>query len=170
MYNHQGVYTSYPAILSVHAFLSRSLASSVPQSQAQAVVEPPSSNFSGGSAMSSGGVRYQVHQRPFSSSSGSGYTVWYSSQSDSNIQSPPAIPQSKTGHLYVHFDALNKTYQYWMLNVGGQWESVAQNAEYPLNHDRVLSVRNNGEPSWVTRATISTTEIRRDKRAKSIAG
>ena len=57
-----------------------------------------------------------------------------------------------------------------MLSVGGKWESVAANAEYPLNHDRVLSIRSNGEPSWVTRATISTTETRRDKRAKSVAG
>ncbi|KAH9051416.1 hypothetical protein EDB87DRAFT_1582687 [Lactarius vividus] len=82
--------------------------------------------------------------------SGSGYTIWYSSRSDSNIQSPPVIPQSKTGHLYVHFDALTKTYQYWMLGVGGQWESVTKNAECPHNHDRVLSIRSNGEPSWVT--------------------
>ncbi|KAH9169717.1 hypothetical protein EDB89DRAFT_1854184, partial [Lactarius sanguifluus] len=86
---------------------------------------------------------------PFSSSSGSGYTIWYSSRSDSSIQSPPVIPQLKTGHLYVHFDALTKTYQYWMLSVGGQWESVSRNVECPLNHDQVLSICGNGEPSWV---------------------
>ncbi|KAH9052737.1 hypothetical protein EDB87DRAFT_1581459 [Lactarius vividus] len=91
---------------------------------------------------SAGGAHagYQMYQQPFSSSSGSGYTIWYSSQSDSNIQSPPVIPQSKTGHLYVHFDALTKTYQYWMLGVGGQWESVTKNAECPHNHDQVLSI------------------------------
>ncbi|KAH9052745.1 hypothetical protein EDB87DRAFT_1581466 [Lactarius vividus] len=118
---------------------------------------------------SAGGAHagYQMYQQPFSSSSGSGYTIWYSSRSDSNIQSPPVIPQSKTGHLYVHFDALTKTYQYWMLSVGGQWESVTKNVECPHNHDQVLSIRSNGEPSWVTRATISTTETRREKGAKS---
>ncbi|KAI9442133.1 hypothetical protein H4582DRAFT_2109832 [Lactarius indigo] len=113
---------------------------------------------------------YQSHQRPFSSSSGSGYTIWYFSRSDSSIQSPPVVPQSKTGHLYVHFDASTKTHQYWMLGVGGQWESVSKNSEYPLNHDRVLSIRSNGEPSWVTRATTNTTDIRKEKRARSVVG
>ncbi|KAH9032955.1 hypothetical protein EDB85DRAFT_1890395 [Lactarius pseudohatsudake] len=137
--------------------------------QPQAVIEPPSSNSGVASATSSGGAHagYQMYQRPFSSSSGSGYTIWYSSRSDSSIQSPPVISQSKTGHLYVHFDALTKTYQYWMLGVGGQRESVSRNVECPLNHDRVLSIRGNGEPSWVTRATISTSETRREKGAKS---
>ncbi|KAH8982978.1 hypothetical protein EDB86DRAFT_2834158 [Lactarius hatsudake] len=111
---------------------------------------------------------YQSHQRPFSSSSGSGYTIWYFSRSDSSIQSPPMVPQSKTGHLYVHFDASTKTHQYWMLGVGGQWEVVSRNSEYPLNHDRVLSIRSNGEPSWVTRATTNTTDTRKEKRARSV--
>ena len=57
-----------------------------------------------------------------------------------------------------------------MLSVGGKWESVATNVEYPLNHDRVLSIHSNGEPSWVMQATISTMETRRDKQAKSMAG
>ncbi|KAH9170482.1 hypothetical protein EDB89DRAFT_1907729 [Lactarius sanguifluus] len=61
---------------------------------------------------------YQSHQWPFSSSSGGGYTIWYFSWSDSSIQSPPMVPQSKTGHLYVHFNTSTKTHQYWMLGVG----------------------------------------------------
>jgi len=138
--------------------------------QPRVVIEPLGSNSGVASASSSGGAGYQMHQRPFSSSSGSGYTIWYLSRSDSSIQSPPVISQAKTGHLYVHFDTPHKTYQYWMLGVGGQWQSVAKNAEYPLNHDRVLSIRNNGEPSWVTRATTSTTETRRERRGKAIAG
>ena len=137
--------------------------------QSQAVIEPPDSNSGISSATSAGGAHtgYELHQRPFNSSTGSGYTIWYSSRSDSSIHSPPVISQSKTGHLYVHFDALQKTYQYWMLGINGQWESVSKNAENPLNHDRVLSIRSNGEPSWVTRATISTTETRREKVPKS---
>ena len=112
----------------------------------------------------------ELHQRPFGSSSGSGYTIWYLSRSISSIQLPPVVPQDKTGHLYVHFNTVAKTYQYWMLSIGGQWESVSKNAQYPLNPDRVLSFHNNGEPSWVTRATTNTTETRRDKQARSVAG
>ena len=113
---------------------------------------------------------YEIHQQPFGSSSGSGYTIWYSSRSSSGIQSPPVVPQAKTGHLYVHFETTTRTYQYWMLSSGGLWESVSKNAQYPLNPDRVLSFRSNGEPSWVTRATTNTSETRREKRAKSVVG
>jgi len=42
-----------------------------------------------------------------------------------------------------------------MLGIGGQWESVSKNAQYPLNPDWVLSFCNNGEPSWVTWATTN---------------
>jgi hypothetical protein len=113
---------------------------------------------------------YQIYQQPFGSNMGSGYTIWYSSRSGSSIQSPPIVSQAKTGHLYVHFDTSTKTYQYWMLGTGGQWEGVSKNAQYPLNPDRVLSFRINGEPSWVTWATTHTTETRREKRARSVAG
>ncbi|KAH9017139.1 hypothetical protein EDB85DRAFT_1897787 [Lactarius pseudohatsudake] len=154
-----------PALLRMAKFTEvHARARSVSQPQA-GVIEPLGFIPGVASATSSGGAHagYQMYQRLFSSSSGSGYTIWYSSQSDSSIQSPPVIPQSKTGHLYVHFDALTKTYQYWMLGVGGQWEGVAKNAECPHNHDRVLSIHSNGEPSWVIRATISTMETRRGK-------
>jgi hypothetical protein len=145
------------------------LGSSTSVAQPQAVTEPLAMGSCRGvaSAASSGGAHpgYEVNQRPFNSSSGSGYTIWYSSRADSSIQSPPVVPQSKTGHLYIHFDRVNNTYQYWMLSVGGQWETVAKNAQNPVNPDRILSIRRNGEPSWVTRATTLTTEARKDKRA-----
>ena len=130
--------------------------------QSQAVIEPPDSNSRISSTTSSGGAHtgYELHQQPFNSSTGSGYTIWYSSRSDSSIHSPLVISQSTTEHLYVHFDALRKTYQYWMLGINGQWESVSKNAENPLIHDQVLSNRSNGEPSWVMRATISTMKTR----------
>lgn len=113
---------------------------------------------------------YEIHQWPFGSSSGSSYTIWYSSRSSSSIQLPPVVMQAKTGHLFVHFDTTTRTHQYWMLSVGGLWEGVSKNAQYPLNPDRVLSFRSNGEPSWVMWATTKTSETRREKRAKSVVG
>ena len=138
--------------------------------QPQAAIEPPgsSSHFSVISATSAH-TSYQMYKRPFGSSSGSGYTTWYFSRSDSSIQSPPVISQSEPGHLYVHLDTTTKAYQYWMLAGSGHWESVDKGAEYPHNHDRVLSIRSNGEPSWVLRATIGTTDTRRERRAASTA-
>ncbi|KAH9024372.1 hypothetical protein EDB85DRAFT_2150515 [Lactarius pseudohatsudake] len=150
----------FPALLGIAKFT---------EAHAQNVTQPGPNSGAAIIAVPNG-ASYQVHQRSFGSSSGSGYTIWCSSKSGSSIQSPPVVPQAKTGHLYVHFDTSTNTYQHWMLGVGGQWESVSKNAQYPLNPDRVLSFRNNGEPSWVTRATTSTTETRREKRARSVAG
>jgi hypothetical protein len=115
-----------------------------------------------------------MRQRSFASNSGSGYTIWYSSKSDTNIPSPPVVSQAVTGHIYVHINSNGttnaNTYQYWMLGGNNQWESVSKGSEYPLNHDRVFSIRSNGEPSWVTRASTVTTQSRKEKetREKSV--
>ncbi|KAH9014065.1 hypothetical protein EDB84DRAFT_1443989 [Lactarius hengduanensis] len=151
----------FPALLGIAKF-TEVHAQNV--TQPQVVIGPLGPN-SGAAAPNGAHTSYQVHQRPFGSSSGSGYTIWCFSKSSSSIQSPPIVPQAKTGHLYVHFATSTKAYQYWMLGVGGQWESVSKNAQYPLNPDRVLSFRNNGEPSWVTRATTNTSETRRENTA-----
>ena len=106
---------------------------------------------------------YQMHQRSFSSNSGSGYTVWYIGRSNTSISSPPTVSQPKTADLYVHLNLSAKVYQYWILGINNQWENVSKGAEHPLNHDRVLSIRANGEPSWVTRASTSTIQTRKER-------
>ena len=111
-------------------------------------------------------VPYETRERRFTSSSGSGKTTWYFAKSDTNISSPPAIPQAETGHLYVHLDCSARAHQYWMLGANNEWQSVSKGSEYPLNHDRVLSIRGNGEPSWVTRASISTTQGRKEREVR----
>jgi hypothetical protein len=148
------------------------LGSSIPQQQDAIESQVSNSHFGVISATSAqaGGTHasYQVFRRPFGSHSGSGHTVWYFSRSDSSIQSPPAVSQSEPGHIYVHLDTTTRTHQYWMHAGSGQWEGVAKGAEYPHNHSRVLSICSNGEPSWVLRASIGTTESRRMRRAASI--
>ncbi|KAI9458440.1 hypothetical protein BJY52DRAFT_1223530 [Lactarius psammicola] len=116
------------------------------------------------------GTSYQMRQRPFSSQSGSGYTIWYFSRSNLSILTPPTVPQVKTGHLYVHLDVSRDVFQYWMFT--NRWERIQSGAEYPLNHDRIFAVRANGEPSWVTRASTVTTKTRKEKeiREQSVQG
>ena len=108
-------------------------------------------------------VSYETRERRFNSSSGSGKTTWYFAKSNTNISSPPAVPHAETGHLYVHLDCSTHTHQYWMFGANNEWQRVSKGSEYPLNHDRVLSIRGNGEPSWVTRASISTTQGRKER-------
>ncbi|KAI9445658.1 hypothetical protein BJY52DRAFT_1194190 [Lactarius psammicola] len=118
------------------------------------------------------GASYQMRQRSFSSNSGSGYTIWYFGKSNSSILMPPTIPQAKTGHLYVHLDTSRNVFLYWIHNIANQWERVTPGVESPLNHDRVLAIRANGEPSWITRASTITTKTRKEKeiREKSVPG
>jgi hypothetical protein len=106
---------------------------------------------------------YQMRQRPFSSNSGSGYTIWYFGKSNSSILMLPTIPQAKTGHLYVHLDTSRNVFLYWMISIANQWERVSSGVESPLNHDRVLATRTNGEPSWITCASTITTKTRKEK-------
>jgi len=118
------------------------------------------------------GTSYQTRQRSFSSNSGSGHTIWYFGKSNSSILMPPTIPQAKTGHLYVHLDTSRNVFSYWMFSMANQWERVSSGVESPLNHDRVLAIRANGEPSWITRASTITTKTRKEKevREKSVQG
>jgi hypothetical protein len=118
------------------------------------------------------GGSYQMRQRAFASNSGSGYTIWYFAKSSSSILMPPTIPQAKTGHLYVHLDTSRNVFLYWMLSIANQWERVSTGVESPLNHDRILAIRANGEPSWITRASTITTKTRKEKenREKSVPG
>jgi hypothetical protein len=115
---------------------------------------------------------YQMRQRSFSSNSGSGHTIWYFGKSNSSILMPPTIPQAKTGHLYLHLDTARNVSSYWMLSIANQWDRVSLGVESPLNHDRVLAIRANGEPSWITRASTITTRTRKEKefREKSVQG
>ncbi len=113
---------------------------------------------------------YQMRQHSYTSNSGSGYTIWYFARSNTNIMSPPAVPQAKPGHLYVHLNMSINSYQYWMLGINNQWESISKGLEYPLNHDRILSICSNGEPSWITRASTTTTQSRKEKEMREKPG
>ena len=97
---------------------------------------------------------------------------WYFGKSNSSILMLPTIPQAKTGHLYVHLDTSRNVFLYWMHSIANQWERVTSGVESPLNHDRVLAIRANGEPSWITRASTVTTKTRKEKeiREKSVPG
>lgn len=145
------------------AFVDIYISTPTPQSQTESVSASLCSGVSFDSRPGGSSLPYQTRQRSFTSNSGSGHTIWYFARSDANLPSPPVVPQAKTGHLYVHLNTSTNSYQYWMLGVNSQWESVSKGSESPLNHDRVLSIRSNGEPSWITRASTSTTQSRKER-------
>ncbi|KAH8999744.1 hypothetical protein EDB92DRAFT_1812867 [Lactarius akahatsu] len=138
---------------------SRSQCASASTSFSQPMVSEPEPELMDSNAEAS----YQIRQRPFSSNSGSGYTTWYLGRSCCSVLMLPTVPQAKTGHLYVHRDTSRDTFIYWILTTANRWERVSSGAEHPLNHDRVLAIWANGEPSWVTRASTVTTKTRKEK-------
>ena len=104
-------------------------------------------------------VPYETCERQITSFRRSSKTNWYFAESNTSISSLPAVPQAETGHLYVHLDSSTCIHQYWMFGASNEWQSVSEGSEYPLNHDRVLSIRTNGEPSWVARESVNTTQL-----------
>jgi hypothetical protein len=45
------------------------------------------------------------------------------------------------------------------------WAPVEEKAVHPLIRDRILSLRANGEPSWVLASTYATVSSRKTRRA-----
>jgi hypothetical protein len=112
--------------------------------------------------------------RPFQSATGSGDTVWYQTVSNSTLSSPSTQVIPEVADLYIHKDSASNTLQIWICRRAGSWDAVPMifNESYlpdrvvkgllhPLFPDRVLKVRINGEPSWVTKQSCSTIKSRR---------
>jgi hypothetical protein len=103
-------------------------------------------------------------QRPFSSGP-RGFTVWYSTRSHHRIAAPAGELEPSAGCLYVHTHLLDISHQVWLCGIHGKWEDVTENKNisHPTLTNRVLVIRADGSPSWVTTASFTTMETRRGK-------
>lgn len=117
---------------------------------------------------------YLRHVRMFQSSNTPGETVWYESSDNAPLVHPDAAINPNVGDLYLHKDRMTGNFQLWISTVEGRWNGIA--AEYdqkylpdriimgvphPKFNDRLLKLRANGEPSWVTRQTLATLKSRK---------
>ncbi|KAA1480126.1 hypothetical protein DENSPDRAFT_887392 [Dentipellis sp. KUC8613] len=91
--------------------------------------------------------------------SGNGQTIWFTTSSNSSLAVPPRI-DCKIGDLYLHRNTANGVWQTWVFTEGG-WVITNQGAVHPADPARVLSFRQNQEPSWVLRATEQTNQSRK---------
>ena len=91
------------------------------------------------------------HERPFSSGH-RGSTIWYSTQSYSNVSGPPSGIPEVAGHLYIHKNLSNSTQQVWLFSREARWIHTPNDMKviHPTIVDRVLSLRSDGSPNWVT--------------------
>lgn len=117
---------------------------------------------------------YLRHSRMFQFSNTLGETVWYESSDSVPLAHPDATICPNIGDLYLHHDRTTGNLQLWISIVQGHWKSVpvgyvpkylpdriVMDISHPKFNDRLLKLRANGEPSWVTRQTLATLKSRK---------
>jgi hypothetical protein len=69
------------------------------------------------------------------------------------------------GYLYIHRNLSDATYQVWLFGINAQWTSIPSDAKiaHPLISDRVLSIRADGTPSWVTVVGFASIQSRKGR-------
>jgi len=85
-----------------------------------------------------------------------------------NIDAPPTVHEPTVGDLYVHTNFDTDTRQIWLYQYGGAWQHVDIRGKtyHPTVHCRVLSMRLDGTPSWITGASYVTMKGRKEKAAR----
>ena len=103
-------------------------------------------------------------ERPFPSGS-PGVTAWYSSYSLTTLPAPPPNLDPNVGDLYVHNNRAEASYEVWLYSLDHSWmrTDVGDKVYHPVIADRVLSMRANGTPSWITAASYTTIKGRKEK-------
>jgi hypothetical protein len=117
---------------------------------------------------------YQRHARMFQSSNTPGETVWYESSDSVPLAHPDIAIFPNVGDLYLHRDRTTGNLQLWISTVQSHWNSarieyiqkylpdrIVMGVSHPKFNDRLLKLRANGEPSWVTRQTLATLKSRK---------
>jgi hypothetical protein len=96
--------------------------------------------------------------RPFRHGNLPGRTIWYRSSAPGTLTAPPDVQDNTLaeGHLYVHTNTLTGDRQTWIFRADRTWGVAVATHQHPLMEDRVLWLRTDGEPSWITRHTYRT--------------
>ena len=87
---------------------------------------------------------------------------------------PDATTYPDIGDLYLHHDRMTGNLQLWISTAQGHWSNIpieyvqkylpdriVAGVSHPKFNDRLLKLRANGEPSWVTRQTLATLKSRK---------
>ena len=109
-----------------------------------------------------------VKQRRQFSCGSPAYTIWYFTASAQSLTFPPQEVTPMVGDLYIHHNRLEDIYQVWLYGIDLAWKSVTdvEKVYHPTIDDRVLSMRANGTPNWITTASFTTIRGRKCKRVQ----
>jgi hypothetical protein len=113
---------------------------------------------------SSSAVVPYKQERLFASGS-PGITAWYTSTSYDDIPTPSSTLDPKVGDLYVHTNRATDHHEVWLFDLTRNWKRVTNVTKvyHPVIADRVLSIRVNGTPSWITAASYMTIRGRKER-------
>ncbi|OJT09672.1 hypothetical protein TRAPUB_13844 [Trametes pubescens] len=92
-------------------------------------------------------------------------TTWFASTSGELLLVPPDIPTACFSDLYVH-SSPNGVQQVWLRSATAQWLSIELSHPHPYLKGYILNFCANREPSWVTKATMTTYNGRAKRREK----
>ena len=75
---------------------------------------------------------------------------------------PSGIPEL-AGNLYIHKNILTSAHQIWMFDRVAQWVLIPDDARvsHPTIAGRMLSIRSDGSPNWVTPTGFANAQSRR---------
>ena len=133
---------------------------SSPQAPDQLPIAPPTVH----TPPPSSHVSPYKQERPFASGS-PGVTSWYTSHSYDDIPAPGPGLNPTVGELYVHTNRATDYHEVWLFDMSRSWKRVTEVVKvyHPVIADRVLSIRANGTPSWITAASYMTIRGRKEK-------
>ena len=96
------------------------------------------------------------HERAFPSG-GRGVTVWYATQSSSDISGPQQGLHVTVGDLYIHTNTRKESRQIWLFGMDATWRFVSDVGltTHPSHRDRFLSIRSDGTPNWMCSTTAN---------------
>ena len=79
------------------------------------------------------------------------------------MSTPPSGLQVVAGTLYIHMNISKKSRQVWLFDTDAGWKVVNDVARisHPSYRDRVLNIRSDGTPGWVTPAPATNGHGRR---------
>ncbi|KAH9917192.1 uncharacterized protein B0H18DRAFT_1123785 [Fomitopsis serialis] len=94
-------------------------------------------------------------RKEFRTGSGWGQTVWYKLSGHDAISEPPVSLDADPADLFLYEHKGQKRVYMWICEARGSWRRIRVGDPHPVLEHRRFHIQQSGEPSWVTKETLS---------------